>query len=398
MQRSLKESNMTLRIRGRLYALVALFGIGCATLAGTLIWLQGHHATQATFFTVVLILAIGSLAVWVTRGIALPLAELRTAMLDLAENRGMSGKLATSGGDEIGDMVSAIEVFRENAVKRAAHQASVDSSIAEFRDSIGNVLSVVAASVDRLETTAKALSDIGGHATGAAGDARRAPHHSAGSLVSGTEKIGGSVAEIGHQVGQANQVVSEANALAVRINSGVAALTEAAQKIDQVVDLIRATAEQTNSLVLNATIEAARAGEAGRGFAVVASEVQSLASQTARVTEEIGAQVTGIQTSTKDAVGAIGTIAATMDEINRVAAVIAATVDEQAAATRGIARDVGLVNGGMEAAAGNARSVTAVIAEASRSAKDVLGATERLAEAARRLQGTVDGFRIEAVA
>ncbi|WP_239508536.1 methyl-accepting chemotaxis protein, partial [Serratia marcescens] len=79
----------------------------------------------------------------------------------------------------------------------------------------------------------------------------------------------------------------------------------------EVVQLIRAIAEQTNLLALNATIEAARAGEAGRGFAVVASEVKQLASQTARATEDIAGQVSAIQQATGRTVSSMAGISDT---------------------------------------------------------------------------------------
>ena len=75
-------------------------------------------------------------------------------------------------------------------------------------------------------------------------------------------------------------------------------LSEGAQQIGTVIDLINNIAGQTNLLALNATIEAARAGEAGRGFAVVASEVKSLAEQTAKATAEIAGQIGDIQGAT----------------------------------------------------------------------------------------------------
>jgi methyl-accepting chemotaxis protein len=193
-------------------------------------------------------------------------------------------------------------------------------------------------------------------------------------------------------------VVVEAAGMAERTNSQIGSLASAAQRIGDVVGLIQAIAAQTNLLALNATIEAARAGEAGRGFAVVASEVKSLAGQTAKATEEISAQVTGIQASTRDAVEAIGQIAGTVEEIKRFTAVIAATVEEQGSATGEIARNVGFAAERTGTVASNISTVTAAIGEASVSAKDVLAATGELGDAARRLQGSVDTFLTDVAA
>ena len=117
-------------------------------------------------------------------------------------------------------------------------------------------------------------------------------------------------------------------------------LAEGAQRIGQVVDMISNIAGQTNLLALNATIEAARAGEAGKGFAVVASEVKSLATQTARATDEIGAQIRQIQSATTEAVEAIKAISATIEEVSTIATTIASAVEEQGAATLEISRNI----------------------------------------------------------
>jgi methyl-accepting chemotaxis protein len=370
---------------------------------------QRANILQTGSIAVVLIFILAGLAIWIARGISNPLSRLRTVMLDLAENRKPSQAIDVKRVDEIGDMARAVAVFQDNAAQRAAleekarsqeatradRQAQVDRLIAEFRSNVGAVLSAVNTNMSELDTTAKALLSVAKEATAQAGTAAQASEQAASnvqSVASATDQLGASVEEIGRQVGQANQVVSEATTLAARTNTSVSSLADAADKIGHVVDLIRAIAEQTNLLALNATIEAARAGEAGKGFAVVASEVKSLASQTAKATEEIGAQVSGIQGSTKEAVEAIRTITATMDEISKVTSVIASTVGQQTAATREIASNVALAAEGSGTVASNVSKVNMAISKAQDSANHVLGSSAQLAEAGRRLQASVDGF------
>src|SRR5205807_1397355 len=147
-----------------------------------------------------------------------------------------------------------------------------------------------------------------------------------------------SVAEISRQVEDSTRIAGQAVAQAHETDTRIMALSSAASRIGDVLKLITAIAAQTNLLALNATIEAARAGEAGRGFAVVANEVKALAGQTAKATEEISAQIAGMQQATVRSVDAIGTIQRTIREVGDITATIAAAVTEQGAATREIAR------------------------------------------------------------
>jgi methyl-accepting chemotaxis protein len=395
---------------------------------------------QAALATFVLVLLLGGVAFLIARSIARPMARLRNVMRDLAEGRQVDAVVDITRNDEIGDMAKAVEVFRDNAAARAAleekakadaadkemreekarldaadriaaqekarleqaaRQEKTEQLIAEFRSSIGSVLSAVGTNMQKLENTASSLAAVAGQAATQATEAAAASEQSAGNVqtvASAAEELGGSVNEIGRQVAQANAVVAEATELASRSNGQIETLAAAAQKIGDVVELISSIAAQTNLLALNATIEAARAGEAGKGFAVVAQEVKTLASQTAKATEEIGHQVAGIQASTKDAVEAIGKIATTMTEISRFTTSLSATVEEQTAATAEISRNVAEAAKGTNAVASNISTVTMAIGEANRSADQVLGASGELAQAADRLKTAVDGFLTEVAA
>jgi methyl-accepting chemotaxis protein len=152
-----------------------------------------------------------------------------------------------------------------------------------------------------------------------------------------------------HSTGVADQAVQEAS----RTNNTVQGLSEAVQRIGEVVNLITDIADQINLLDLNATIEAARAGDAGKGFAVVAAEVKSLATQTALATEEIRTHIESVQDATGDAVGAIDGIGGTIGEINAISANVASAVEEQRAATQEIARSIERAVAGTQGVLGN---------------------------------------------
>ncbi|MEA2830454.1 MAG: hypothetical protein QOF22_1202, partial [Bradyrhizobium sp.] len=169
-------------------------------------------------------------------------------------------------------------------------------------------------------------------------------------------------------------------------------LSQAADRIGEVIKLINDIAAQTNLLALNATIEAARAGDAGRGFAVVASEVKSLAAQTARATDEIAAQIASIQGETREAATAIKGIEAVITEINQIASSTAAAVEQQSAATTEIARNVQQAAVGTDEVSSNIAGVLEAAAETDGHARTALENSNQLSGQADRLWQAVLGF------
>jgi methyl-accepting chemotaxis protein len=213
-------------------------------------------------------------------------------------------------------------------------------------------------------------------------------------VASAAEELSASVAEIGRQVESSTQMSGKAVEEAADTDQTVQSLASSAQKIGEVLKLISDIAAQTNLLALNATIEAARAGEAGKGFAVVASEVKSLATQTAKATDEISGQIGTIQSTTTDAVAAIKRIGGTIGEMNKIATTIASAVEEQGAATQEIARNVQEASKGTTEVSSNIAGVSQAAGQTGAAATQVLGAAGDLSTQAETLRNEVDRFLV----
>jgi PAS domain S-box-containing protein len=274
-------------------------------------------------------------------------------------------------------------------------RAILTDLIKSFRERLDSVLHTVAESAASMKTTASGMLHSSGKTTERAEGALGASNEAATNVDTAAvaaDELATSIAEISRQLNQTTEMVRMAVTEAESTNSDIAGLASAAAKIGDVVKLIRDIAGQTNLLALNATIEAARAGESGRGFAVVAAEVKSLAVQTAKATEEIAAQITGVQESTGGAVEAIGRIAARMQDINTFTSAVAASVQQQDAATSEISHNVA-------SAAQGTKTIVSVLSEVSGAASATRGAAQTVAQeseamesAARRLRDEIDSF------
>ena len=357
----------------------------------------------------ILVVMIG-VSLVMARSITRPINGMSEAMRSLAGGNLETEVPGMGRGDEIGKMADAVQIFRANAIeqKRLEEESKLASKRAEdekrqamqkvandFEASVMSVVESLSHTATEMQATAKSMSAAADQTEQQAGSAANASEDASGNVqtvATAAEELTSSIEEIGRQVNRSSQTANKAVDNARATNAKVEGLVESAQKIGDVVKLIQDIAEQTNLLALNATIEAARAGEAGKGFAVVANEVKSLATQTAKATEEIALQISEIQNSTTDAASAIKSIGETVEEINDIASSISAAVEEQGAATQEIARNVQQASAGTQKVAGNVAAVSKTAAETGSSANEVLQAAGELARQSEGLRSEVDQF------
>lgn len=344
-----------------------------------------------------------------------PLKNLTATMTDLAVGKDVAEVPFTEFKTEIGTMAKAVLVFKENAIERnslqsqgeqeqnarESRQLKIEDLISNFRDRSTSILQAAISDMSVMQATAKSLGDAAEMSATRAGETAALSKEATANVqtvASASEELAASVNAISGTVGETTSVVDKATLAAKLSNEKVGSLDLAAQKIGDVVSLIRDIAEQTNLLALNATIEAARAGDSGRGFAVVASEVKALAEQTANATEEIAHQIGAIQSSTKDAVESINTIAETMDEVNKYTTSISTAVQEQGSATSEISRSVQEAFGGTSMVSDNMAEMTAAATQTNRSAEDAQKASENAVSQTEDLRATIDEFLQEVAA
>lgn len=374
------------------------------------------RATIATDISITVVLSVVSLvlgllfAYLIAKGITAPIGGMTGAMTKLAGGELETEVPSLSNKDEVGAMAKAVQVFKDNALKVKAleeEQKAAEARAARekreamialadgFEAKVGGVVTDVSAQATRMQESATQLTataeETSRQATAVAAASEQASTN-VQTVAAATEELSSSISEISRQVTESARMSSKAVDEVGRTSQTVEALSNAAQKIGSVVQLISEIASQTNLLALNATIEAARAGEAGKGFAVVASEVKSLASQTARATEDISSQINEIQAATGQSVEAMRSIGATIASMNSIASTIAAAVEEQGAATNEIARNVQQASAGTSEVSSNITGVTRASEDTGSAASLVQQAATDLGSQASELRRAVEQF------
>jgi methyl-accepting chemotaxis protein len=361
------------------------------------------------FAATVMLLAI-IVGTVLARGISRPVSGMTEAMRGLAAGDWAVAIPGRDRRDEIGAMAGAMEVFRTGLMEvetlrkaqaaqeqRAAEERrSAMTALADrFEQSIGAVVGQVTSASANLQQTAQEMAYSAEATSGQSSAAAAASDQvtqNVQTVAAATEELSVSIREITQQVSEASRKTSEAVGQANSSTEEVRGLTDAAQRIGAIVDIINTIAGQTNLLALNATIEAARAGEAGKGFAVVASEVKALANETTTATNQIATQIKSMQEATERSAHVIMTVAKTIDELSHSANAIAAAVEQQGAATQEIARNVQEAAFGTTEVAQNITQVSHAAGAAGTAARTLLSASGDLSSDGLLLRREVDAF------
>ncbi|MET1025838.1 MAG: cache domain-containing protein [Dongiaceae bacterium] len=369
-----------------------------------------HLVWQISVYSVIGIAVIGFLIFWITRRQLRPLGMIRQALEDLAAGHFRAEIPHADRRDEIGKMAAALEIFRgtllqnqelqgrQDAMQRQAEEDQrlarlglADRFEAALSQSLDEMATTSRDMTQSVEAMSSSANDNVQRSETVAGTANRVADN-VSSVAAAMDELTASIREISQQANSSSSVATNAADRARGTVERVNALVKAADQIGSVITLINDIAQQTNLLALNATIEAARAGEAGKGFAVVASEVKSLATQTAKATEEIAAQVQAIQQSTGHAAGEIGEIVQVIDQLSQISGTIAAAVTEQEAATSEISRAINDAATGTTELRHNIETVSSTAQKSGMTAGSMASAVQLLQHRFAEMKDRVEDF------
>ena len=361
-----------------------------------------------TLSSVIFVLA-AVLAFVLTRSVTLPLGHLTDSMKKLSKGDLSAEITSPRFRDEVYEMSEAMRVFQDNMrrtkaleaeqdtlkKKQQQRQSELNQLVGIFGSTIGAVFAqILESSQDMVGQAGNMLNQSSNSqvmATEVATEAEKSAEK-AQSLSAATEQMVASIKEISQQVNKSSEVTKQAVAFSQTSEQDVKQLQQISHEIGEVVQLITDIAEQTNLLALNATIEAARAGEAGKGFAVVANEVKTLASETAKATDEISSKIQAIQSASGQSAESIAQIGTIISSIDQYITAIVAAIEEQNSVTHEIARSVEFVSQSSGRVSESIQNIQAQSSEVEQSSKSVNDNAQHMSKEADVLSKEVKTF------
>ncbi|HEX5508243.1 MAG TPA: methyl-accepting chemotaxis protein [Pseudolabrys sp.] len=390
---------------------------GLVTEQARIAQVSAADATQQLRTGVILLVVLAltaiagaSLIAWayVGRNLSRRLSLLSDALRRIAGGD-LSVAIEDDRGDEIADMVRAVQVFRKASTEAATarqveveqarlsdvRRSSIESLTQKFESAVTNIVETLDSASKAMDVSARAMAqsatDNQEQAVGAAAAAEEATAN-VENVATAAEEIARSIEHISGRVSESANVARQAAGEAQAVTTAVERLSATVGQIGDIIKLIRTIATQTNLLALNATIEAARAGEAGRGFAIVAQEVKGLATRTEKATGEITRQIELIEETTVGSVQTMKAISSTITRLDDLASDVAAAMRQQDSVTQSIARNVSAMAQGTRAVSANVHEVSQSAVKTGEVAQTVLQAADELGAQSNLLWKEVEQF------
>lgn len=368
-----------------------------------------RDTTLIVIIAAIAALGAGALGIFIGRSTTRSINGIADATRRLAAADMTVDPRSLHRGDELGQVVEALQVFKdvtgqsralsaeqeEAGRARLERAAEMESLIGAFnRDFSGLIRSVEKAS-SHLEQSAAILTSTSSENASRAHSAVNSifsVRDSMSTVAAASEELGATISEVDRQAAASADVARDATERAQHTQSAVGELTNAVARINEIVDLISSVAKQTNLLALNATIEAARAGDAGRGFAVVAHEVKSLADQTSKATEEIRNRIGDVRRAADRTTSEIGNIADVIVQMQGISENTSESVRQQVQATREITQSLSTALQGAGEASATIEQLNQSAEEAGVVSGAVTEASHSLSQQADQMKDVVETF------